>query len=129
MIEQLMKKLCKDLEVEEANLATEVPGCYSIPIDQGVALMISQVSEGIQLQCTVAPFPASRSESFATEAMLANLFGQGTQGATLGLSPDSKMLILTRLVDNGIAYKEFHEIFDDFINTVDFWRDEALTHR
>ncbi len=129
MIEQLIKKLSKDLEVPEAGLATEVPGCYSIPIAEGIAVALSPVVGGIQMKCSVAPFPASGGESFATDAMLANLFGQGTQGAILGLSLDGKTVMLSRVVDDGIGYKEFREIFDDFIVAIDYWRDEALTHR
>ena len=85
MLEQLMKKLCDEWGVPEGKLATQMPGCYSIPLDEGLSVLVSKTaSGGYMLKSAVAPYPATKGEAFATDAMLANLFGQGTQGQPWG---------------------------------------------
>lgn len=127
MLDKFIQKLVEDLELP-SSLATEVPGSYSFPLDEGLSILISEIPNGFCLKCSVAPFPKVKEEIFATQAMLGNLFGQGTRGAVLGLSTDGNMLTLTEAVGYSIDYKEFREILEDFINAVDFWHEEALSH-
>lgn len=61
--------------------------------------------------------------------MLGNLFGQGTHKAVLGLTEDGNMLTLFKVVEYNIDYKQFRDALEDFINSVDFWREEALNHK
>lgn len=127
MLEQHMKKLCKEWQIPEERLATQVSGCYSIPLGEGLTILASKTpSGGYMLKSTVAPYPTTRGETFATDAMLANLFGQGTQGATLGLSLDGNALTLSQNVEYEVDFKEFTEILEDFITSIDVWREEAL---
>jgi hypothetical protein len=126
MLEQYMKKLCEEWQIPENKLATQVPGCYAIPMDVGLKIMATRTqSGGYMLKCSLASYPSTNGEAFATNAMLANLFGQGTQGATLGLTMDGKTVTLTRSIDYQVDYKEFREILEDFITSMDFWRAEA----
>jgi len=127
MIEQYIPRLIKDLDLGNISLASGTPGIFTLPIREGVGVNISDIPNGFVLKSTIIPFPKTQEEFFASRAMLANLFGQGTHGAVLGLSPDTNMLTLTQTVDYPFDYKEFKEILEDFINTVDFWYDEALS--
>ncbi|MBA3816316.1 MAG: type III secretion system chaperone [Parachlamydiaceae bacterium] len=129
MLEKLIENLIPDMELGNTKLASEVPGTYAIPLDDGLTVLISEIPNGISLKCSVAPYPKVHEEIFSTQAMLGNLFGQGTRGATLGLSNDGNTLTLTQIIDYNIDYKEFKELLEDFINAVDFWRDEALNHK
>lgn len=129
MLEQMIEKLAKEFELDGKSLASEVPGAYALPLEEGLTIMISEISNGFQLKCSVAPYPKAREEEFLTQAMLANLFGQGTMGAALGLTMDGNTLTLTLPVDYPVDYKEFREIVEDFINSVDFWHEEALNHK
>lgn len=117
------------MELGTTTLATEVPGTYALPLDEGLTILISEIPNGLILKCSVAPYPKVREEIFSTQAMLGNLFGQGTRGATLGLTNDGNTLTLTQIIDYNIDYKEFKDLLEDFINSVDFWRDEALNHK
>lgn len=124
MLERLMDSLVKDLELE-ASLATEVPGTYAFPLDQGLTVMISEIPRGFSLKCLVGPCPTLKEDQFLKQAMLANLFGQGTHGSVLGLTPEGNIITLTQVVDYTIDYKDFRDILEDFINIVDFWYDES----
>lgn len=126
MLEKLIPKLIQDLELGNLSLATEVPGTYAFPLDEGLIINLSEIPNGFMLKCHVAPFPKVKEELFATNTLLANLLGQGTRGAVLGLTLDTNVLTLTRTVDYSVNYKDFKEILEDFINSVDFWHDEAL---
>lgn len=122
----LIEQLVKDLELGTP-LTTEVPGVYSFPLDQGLSVIISEIPRGFSLKCSVCPLPLQTNEEYIlTQAMLANLFGQGTRGSILGLSPEGSILTLTQVIDYTVDYKEFRDILEDFINSVDFWREEAL---
>lgn len=129
MLEKHIQKLIEDFELKDTTLASEVPGTYAFPLDDGLTIMISEIPNGLTMKCSVAPYPKVKEEIFSTQAMLGNLFGQGTRGSVLGLTMDGNTLTLTQVVDYNINYKEFRDILEDFINSVDFWRDEALNHK
>lgn len=123
-----LQEFMQELEIREP-LPQEVPGNYTLPLDEGLAITISALPPGFALTTNVAPAPRQNEEHFYTQALLANLFGQGTKGATLSLSEEGRILTLSRNIDYDVSYKEFREILEDFINTVDFWREEALNNR
>jgi len=125
MLQQFISNLVHDLDLKEIKLGTHTPGVYSIPLGEGLKIEISEIPQGFFLKANIAPFPKTQGEFFATQAMLANLFGQGTRGAVLGMSFD-EILILSRLVDYHVEYKEFKDILEDFINALDVWHSEAL---
>lgn len=129
MIEPFIAKLIRDFELGEISLTTEVEGVYSLPLEEGLDIKITEIPGGVYFSCGVAPFPKTNGEIFTTQAMFGNLFGQGTRGAVLGLSLDGNTLTLTRAIDYNIEYKEFKEILEDFITAVDLWREEAMNHK
>lgn len=126
-LEKYMRELESEMGVQES-FATSTPGVYAIPLEEGVDIKISSLPEGFFLSCEVIEVPSERLEAFYTEAMLGNLLGQGTKGAVLGLNVQGNLLTLTRVVDYNIDYKDFKELVEDFLNTVDFWRDEVMRH-
>lgn len=127
MLGNFIEQLVKDLELETP-LTTEVPGVYSFPLDEGLSILISEIPRGFSLMCFVCPCPKNNEELFFTQMMLANLFGQGTRGAILGLNPEGTVLTLSLVIDYTFDYKEFRDTLEDFINSVDFWREEALAY-
>lgn len=127
MLDTFMQQLMKDMEVE-GSLATEVPGVYAIPVDENVSVFVSSIPRGFTLRCQVAPIAPENEEIFYTHVLQANLFGQGTDGSILGLDSEGKQLILSREIDYNIEYKEFSELIEDFLNSVDFWREEAQAY-
>ncbi len=129
MLEKFIPKLIEDLDLGKVTLSTGVPGNYALPLDEGLIINLTEIPNGIQLKCAVAPYPKEQEEAFSTQAMLANLFGQGTNNAVLGLTLDANTLTLTQNIDYHIEYKDFRDLLEDFINTVDFWHDEALNYK
>lgn len=130
MLERFMSQLAEDLDLGDTALSTGTPDLYSMTMDQDLKITIQKAVDGcIIMKCLIAPFPTAQQESFATEAMRANLFGLGTHQAILGITADKESLTLTRIIDYPIEYKDFKESLEDFINVMDFWRNKALNHK
>lgn len=128
MIDKFMRQLAQELELDES-IATAVDGTYIIPLDDIKITIVSLPDGGFFLSSNLAPCPLSNKEQFFTKALHGNLFGQGTHGATLGLSEDGNVLTLSRVMNYNTDYKGFKETLEDFINAMDFWREEALNHK
>ena len=77
---------------------------------------------------SVAAVPKGQQELLFTQALLANLCGQGTKGSLLGLNESGTVLTLSHTIDYDINYKEFRDLVEDFISTIDFWREESLKY-
>lgn len=126
MLDEFMKQLSVEFEMEEP-FTTEFPGSYTIRLDDDIIININDLGAGgLSLTASLAPCPKEQQEAFFTNAMLANLFGQGTKGAILGLNLEGTKLTLSKVINYEIDYKQFRDIMEDFINTIDFWRDEAM---
>ena len=125
MLQSFIPRLVNDLELGNVNLSSDVPGIYSLPLEDGLFINMTDIPEGFILKCNVAPYPKVKEELFVTQAMLANLFGQGTKGAILGLNSDGTILTLTMIIDYPVDYKDFRNSLEDFINVMDFWREES----
>jgi len=123
-----MKELAKELELENS-LTSEVPGVYVFSLDEDIKIYISTISQGIYFECTFSPTESSQQEILYTNLLLANLFGEGTNGATIGLTEEGKALRLSQLINANTNYKSFKETLEDFINIVDFWNEEVLTYK
>lgn len=126
MLQNFIPRLIHEMELGETTLSSGVPGIYTLPLEDGITINMTDIPNGYIFKCNVGPFPKTKEELFVVQAMLGNLFGQGTKGAVLGLNPDGTILTLTLVVDYPVEYKEFRESLEDFINTMDFWREEAL---
>jgi hypothetical protein len=126
LLSALVQELGQEWELE-APLPQNMPGVFTIPLDEGVTLSFSTAPQGgIYISSAIAPVMKGTEEQLFTQALLANLFGQGTRGAVLGLNENGTLLTLSQLIEYDIDFKEFRDIVEDFINTVDFWRDETL---
>jgi hypothetical protein len=128
MLDNYMKQLIKELELEE-NLGGETPGIFTLPVEEDVSVTFAEMPPGFRLSCNIEPYKKQHEEEFLTRLMLGNLFGQATKGAVLGLNDDGSQLTLTQLVDYNVDYKEFKDILEDFINSIDYWRMESKNYK
>jgi hypothetical protein len=128
-LEKLLPELLKDLNLKADALKIEAEGRVLLPLEDGVAVSISESPAGITFKASLAAYPRERLEQFFMHALDANLFGMGTDGAILGISPDDKSFSLSRHLHHPLDYKLFRETLDNFINAVDFWREEIFNHK
>lgn len=111
-------------------LRQDVPSEYTVPLDAGLSFTISSYGRGgVLLHSTISPAPAKNPEEAYTQLLLGNLFGQGTKGALLGLNENGTQLTLSRTIGYDIDFQEFKDGVEDFINAIDFWREEMMQYR
>lgn len=129
LLDAYMRELTKELELD-FSLKTDLPGVYRLPLDNGLLINITEIPRGFALTCVLEEAPSEGVDAFYESAMLANLLGEGTEGAILGLDESGQMLTLAREVYEEMDYRHFSEIIEDFINAVDYWYGETrkLTH-
>lgn len=130
MLSALIQELSTEWELENP-LPQEIPGVYTIPLEEGVSFTVSNANVpqgGLVLLSSIATVQKGKEEALFTHALNANLFGQGTKNALLGLNDGGNILTLSRLIDYDVNFQEFRDIIEDFINTIDFWREEVLKY-
>ncbi|MBN4066999.1 type III secretion system chaperone [Simkania negevensis] len=103
---------------------------FLVPVEKGEGgvVKVLDLSPGFSLSCSVVALPQKDLELFVMDVMGGNLFGQGTAGGVLSLDGAGKRLYLTRDVPGEVKYAEFRDVFEDFLNVVDFWRGEVEEH-
>jgi hypothetical protein len=127
-LEDLVQKFMEELGLT-APLKSSTPGGFSIPLEESVTVNLSPLSPfGFELRSEFVDCPKEDLESIFTELLHANLFTQGTKGACLGLNEQKNRLVLTQQITTDISYETFTHLIEDFINTIDFWREE-LTNK
>ena len=124
MLDPFIQQLTKELELE-GSLGTQMPGVFRFPLEEDLAILIADTPPGFTLTCTLGQTPKVKEEDFYTRCLMGNLFGQGTKGAVLGLSEDGEKVTVSQTVDYHADYKDFRDILEDFINTVDYWKSET----
>lgn len=125
MLTDYMAQLAKEMDTEP--FYQEPPGTYIIAFGNDLTITVTQpLGTGINFSASVVSIPKDQQDALFAQALLGNLFGQGTKGAILGLNSQGTQLTLSKVLDYNIDYKEFKNEFEDFINACDFWHDEAL---
>ncbi|MDB2613769.1 type III secretion system chaperone [Chlamydiales bacterium] len=104
-------------------------GKYTIPLDEETVIELMDTPPGFSLYSLVVENPQKELETFYQYVLQANLFGEGTSGAILGLTEEGNHLTLTQDIDYAPTYNEFEEIVEEFFNSVEFWREETLLHK
>lgn len=124
MLSEMVKELYAEWEIPIP--PQDVPGIYTVRLEEGVFFTISSFgSGGVALNSAIADLTPKAGEDFFAHLLYANLFGQGTKGAVLGLNDSGNLLTLSHVIDYDVNFKEFRDIIEDFINTMDFWREES----
>jgi hypothetical protein len=124
MIERFITQLSKELELPR-ELQPKSPGVYVLPLEVDLSITFTEKDGVIYFHSVVAPVPPGSQEAFLESMLLANLFGQGTYGATLGLDEEAKNIVLQRTFDYPLDYRQFRDHVEDFVNALDLWREEA----
>lgn len=123
MLTDHIKNLEKELELE-GPLRREAEGVYILPVDEGVEVVINDLAPGYGFHCALSVCPEGDEEPLFTRALLANLMGQGTEGAILGLDEEGQVMTLAFENVRSGDYRCFLNDLEDFLNGVDFWRAE-----
>ncbi len=125
---QLMEMFAKEVGLDKPFQQNE-QGAFIVPMEPELSFFVSDLNPVIGLTCSVAPCPKTGQEGFYSQMLLGDLFGQGTEGAVLGLSDDGNTLTLSKEIEYNIDYEQFKEVLEDFMNAIDFWRTEVSNYK
>jgi len=128
VLEELLKTLTEELELEEAPKKEE-GNLYHLSLNPEVSVTIQQLDPGVSFLGKIGPCPAVKREELFILLMKANLLGQGTGGATIGLDGNENFLTLSSAIPYDMNYKMFKDALEDFANYLDYWREELLRHK
>lgn len=126
MLEEFIKQLTKDLELKEA-LAL-IDGSCALLLDE-TTVTISEAQVGFQFTASLGEPPSEQIELFMSKMLRGNLFAQATSGSTLGLDETGAKMILRYYQPTKSSYRDFKDKLEDFLNTIDFWKQEVVSHR
>lgn len=115
-----VKQLAFELEFGE-KLQTDKSGFYILGFTKSLQIKIGTINDGFLFSADLGPCPEKNSEDFFMGIMNANLFGQGTGEAVIGLNEDGKKLIFFLYYPRKTSYKQFRDLVEDFVNWVDMW--------
>lgn len=122
-----LSELCADLEIDPRLGKTE-GGRFVLPLNSELMIEIQPLKAGFYFYSPVRPCPKVKKEELLIQLMKANLFGQGTKGAALGLEGKENVLTLSLAIPYDMKYKFFREALEDFANIVNYWREEVDRH-
>ena len=121
MLARFLKQLCTELEIDETPRLNEQK-IYPFKIGKEL-VAIQDLDPGFGLQAHIGPCPKKKKEELFIFLMRANLLGQGTGGARIGMDPDGNLLTLSLGMPYEMNYQKFKETIEDFVNYLIYWRD------
>lgn len=122
MLLDYLVKFCKELEIKTPKLNKD----KLFPLTIGEESMTLQdLDPGVALHATICEVPKKKKEELFIFLMRANLLGQGTGSARIGIEAEEKSLTLSLGLPYEMNYQLFRETIEDFVNYLQFWRDEV----
>ncbi|MDJ0651643.1 MAG: type III secretion system chaperone [Simkaniaceae bacterium] len=126
-IEQLIEKLSLELKLETVPQKDE-KGLYQLRVGSSPQIFVKELDLGVFFKTHILPIPKEgNKEALFIYLMKANLLGQGTGGATIGMDPSEKFFTLTFTLPSEINYRTFYEGLEDYLNYIDYWKEEVTT--
>ena len=127
MIEKYVRQLWVELEIDE-DFPEPDHGSFAIPVDEDEIVVVKEINEKeFSVFAIVTGMPEGNAETFFSSAMRANLFGEATGDAVLGLDPEGEHLILSQHLRGIEDYDDFVFHMEDFTNWLEHWRGEVTT--
>ena len=117
------RQLGSDFQLESGLSHTEAGG-YRLELAADFVVEMSPLDEGFLFAAEVGKM----AEGLAEKLLLANLFGQGTGKAVLGLDGKGRAVRLTQVHASDVTYAEYKENLEAFLNYAEFWKGELASH-
>src|SRR3990167_8636914 len=121
MIHEFLEKLSLELSISPAPKLNEKK-YFSLQFAPEVTLALFDLRPGVAMSTKIAPCPEMKQEELFMYLMRANLLGQGTGGARIGLDESEKNLTLSLGLPYEMNYKTFKEALEEFLNHLVYWQ-------
>jgi hypothetical protein len=128
MLEQHLKALSEELQLDPLPPKDE-HHLFHLAIHPTLTLTLKEFDPGFLLSGRIAECPTEKREELFILLSRANFLGQGTKEGSISLDNDEKFLTLSLHIPYDINYKTFKETVEDFVNYIDYWREELIRHK
>lgn len=122
MVQGFLEKLCAELSITPIPKLNEKKN-YQFRFSPGTEIDLADLHPGVEMRAVISPCPSGKREDLFIYLMRANLLGQGTGGARIGLDEKEKNLTLSLGLPYEMKYHAFREAFEEFVNHLVYWRD------
>jgi len=122
MVQGFLEKLCAELSITPVPKLNEKK-IYLFRFSLGVEIDFADLYPGVEMRAVIAFCPSKRREDLFIYLMRANLLGQGTGEARIGLDEQEKNLTLSLGLPYEMNYHAFKEAFEEFVNHLVYWRE------
>lgn len=124
MLREYLDLICKELTIEMPKLNEEK--WFPFRLRDDIQVDLKDLDPGFAMQANVCECPQKKREDLYIYLMRANLLGQGTGGARIGMDEKEKSLTLSLGLPYEMNYMAFRESLEDFVNYLIFWREEMV---
>src|SRR6185503_7483227 len=94
MVHGFLEKLCAELSITPVPKLNE-KNFYLFCFSPGTEVALADLHPGVEMRSNICPCPIGKREDLFIYLMRANLLGQGTGGARIGLDDKEKNLTLS----------------------------------
>jgi hypothetical protein len=124
MLREFLVQLCKELVGSTLpNLSDKKTYPFRLGND---LLSLKDLEPGVAMQAQICPCPEKKKEDLFIYLMRANLLGQGTGNARIGLDAQEKFLTLSLGLPYEMNYQMFKDSLEEFVNYLLFLRDSVM---
>ena len=129
MLETILADLTKFLGIHPLKGSGDMGDYFLLKISEQNEVWVRDLNPGVFFRAVIGMLAnTSSQEDFFAYLMRANYHGQGTGGSTIAIDPNEKFLTLCLNIPYEVNYKIFHDKLEDFLNYLDFWREEIKNH-
>jgi hypothetical protein len=123
MIEKLLAQMVAEFEDPDM-LVEQGNGQWQILFDEKLTLELQLTSGGEQLLLKTTLGYCPEDNEGVMELLLANLLGEGTFGAILGLDESGSRVQLLRSFPSDLTYRDFRDMLEQFISAASYWMEK-----
>ena len=124
MLQEFLERLCGELAIAPVPKLNEKK-FFSFRLGEEIEAQLRDLDPGVAITAKIADCPDKRREDLFIFLMRANLLGQGTGGARIGLDINDKFLTLSLGLPYEMNYRSFTENMEDFVNYLVLLREEV----
>jgi hypothetical protein len=122
----LLNELALALELAPPIVEKKRPTRVMISPDRSIDF--HEHAKGFSMWSRIGECPPKHKEDFYLLLMRANFLNQGTGNGTVGMEQEEKHLTLSSYIPYELDFKKFKETVEEFVNFVDYWKDELDRH-
>ena len=104
--------------------------CYWLAVGPSLEIGIGELVDGVFFTAQVGRLvPGQSKEEQCAFLLLANLFGQGTGLATIGLDDSAERVLFNLLLPQSMSNREYTHHFETYLNDAEYWMKKVASWR